>query len=225
MIKSKPDRIRARLALEDGTIFQGLAFGAAWPEKSSTGEVVFNTAMTGYQEALTDPSYAGQILTMTTPMIGNYGVTVDDVESSKPQVAGFIVRELARLRSNQRSVADLGDWLAKAGILGIEGIDTRALVRRLRLHGAMRGVISSDASISDLQLVEMARNSPVMTGCNLAAGVSPRREFVWNEEADSSPPIATRTEHGGTRHGGKRLRVLALDCGAKRSIYRHLSER
>src|SRR5436190_23602419 len=118
MIKLPPP---ARLALEDGIVFTGQAFGAASTSKTSTGEVVFNTAMTGYQEALTDPSYAGQILTMTAPMIGNYGIAVEDVESSKPQVAGFVIRELARLKSNYRAVTDVSSWLGQHGILGIQG--------------------------------------------------------------------------------------------------------
>ena len=134
MSKSRPI---ARLALEDGTIFTGKAFGACDQPLSSTGEVVFNTAMTGYQEALSDPSYAGQILTMTATMIGNYGVCEEDVESARLHVAGFVVRELARLESNYRANDDLSNWLAKSGVLAIEGIDTRALVRILRISGAM----------------------------------------------------------------------------------------
>jgi carbamoyl-phosphate synthase small subunit len=209
----------ACLALEDGTVFSGYGFGAVEKPQSTAGEVVFNTAMTGYQEALTDPSYAGQILTMTAPMVGNYGIAAEDIESAKPQVAGFVIRELARLRSNQRAVTDLSTWLAKAGILGIEGIDTRALVRRLRLRGVMRGVISCDQSKSDQQLVEIARQSPQMGGQNLAATVSPSSETEWTEDLGEwrmSPRNAANS---------KRFKVLALDCGAKRNIYRHLTDR
>lgn len=214
--KSRPI---ARLALEDGAIFTGFGFGAIEKPQTTTGEVVFNTAMTGYQEALTDPSYAGQILTMTAPMIGNYGIADEDVESAKPQVAGFVIRELARLRSNQRAVTDLSTWLSHAGVLGIEGIDTRALVRRLRLRGVMRGVISNDATLSDDQLVTLARRSPQMEGQNLAAAVSPSNESQWTEDLGQ---WSTTRRHSPN---GKRFRVLALDCGAKRNIYRHLAER
>ena len=140
------DERRCRVALEDGTMVHGRSFGAA-QSKCVTGEVVFNTAMCGYQEALTDPSYAGQILVMTAPEIGNYGVNESDVESNSPQVAGFIVREVSRYVSNYRSSSDLGSWLAKSGILAMDGVDTRALVRRIREMGALKGVISTDSSL------------------------------------------------------------------------------
>jgi carbamoyl-phosphate synthase small subunit len=218
-------RPAARLVLEDGTIFNGVAFGFCEAPFTSVGEVVFNTAMTGYQEALTDPSYAGQILTMTASMIGNYGVAAEDVESSKPQVAGFVIRELSRITSNQRSIIDLHSWLAKAGILGIEGFDTRALVRKLRMSGSMKGAISCDAAKSDAQLVEMARSAPDMSGCNLAAGVSVRERSSWTEKLGEWTPTHTaRTIHASPQ-AVRRFRVLALDCGAKRNIYRNLAER
>src|SRR5882672_6720947 len=134
MIQAQPSgRPVARLALENGSVFAGRAFGAFSKPVTSTGEVVFNTAMCGYQEAITDPSYSGQILTMTAPMIGNYGVNTEDGESGHPQIAGFVIRELSRIPSNYRSSTDLSSWLAEAGILGIEGIDTRGLVRLLRM--------------------------------------------------------------------------------------------
>jgi carbamoyl-phosphate synthase small subunit len=212
----------ARLALEDGTVFSGSAFGACHDSRSVTGEVVFNTAMTGYQEALTDPSYAGQILTMTAPMIGNYGISPEDVESARPQVAGFVIRERSRIDSNFRSKLGLHEWLASAGVLAIEGIDTRALVRRLRTQGALRGVISTESSLSNAALVELARTSAPMTGRNLAAEVSPRSAAEFKENlglwADAIRPA--------TRHpSNRRFRVVALDCGAKRNIYRHLVQR
>ena len=235
------ERPQARLALEDGTVFTGTAFGACDAPLTWAGEVVFNTAMTGYQEALTDPSYAGQILTFTTPMMGNYGVCGEDVESGRPQVAGVVVRELARLRSNHRAVGDLSSWLAAAGVLGIEGIDTRALVRRLRNEGAMRGVLSCDADLSDRGLVDLARQSPVMTGRNLAAGVSPREASSWDEDlgewrpqtrthgqaalAHATPEGRRKPAHGMGPAHARAWRVLALDCGAKRNIYRHLADR
>ncbi len=205
----------ARLALEDGTVFTGRAFGGCDTGPGVAGEVVFNTAMTGYQEAITDPSYAGQILTFTAPMMGNYGVCREDSESRRPQVAGVVVRELARRRSNHRAVTDLSDWLAEAGVPGVQGIDTRALVRRLRIGGAMRGVISLDASRSDAEVVELALGSPVMSGRNLVAAVSPDRTSGWNEALDVT------SSSGGQR----RWRVLALDCGAKHNILRHLVQR
>src|SRR5450432_348017 len=134
------DQNVAKLALEDGTVFTGRAFGA---RGTSEGEVVFNTSMCGYQEILTDPSYKGQIVTMTYPLIGNYGINSEDVESRVPQVDGFIVRECTRIPSNFRSHGTLADYLAEHRILGLEGIDTRSLVRRLRVRGAMRGVLST----------------------------------------------------------------------------------
>ena len=127
----------AKLALEDGTIFSGSAFGA---RGEVDGEVCFNTSMTGYQEILTDPSYRGQIVTMTYPEIGNYGINAEDMESAKPHLAGFIVRERSRRVSNFRATGGLEEYLAQYGIVGLEGIDTRALVRRLRIRGAMNGV-------------------------------------------------------------------------------------
>lgn len=226
-MNTTPSAPVARLALEDGTVFAGTGFGATDAAKTTTGEVVFNTAMTGYQEALTDPSYSGQILTMTTPMIGNYGVAAEDVESGTPQVAGFVVRELAKLHSNQRAVSDLSSWLAQYGVMGIQGIDTRALVRRLRQSGVMRGVISTDATKSDSELVALARSAPSMAGQNLARNVSPKVESDWTEDLGAWGASAAREAASGTEvaKGKKVWRVLALDCGAKRNIYRHLVER
>src|SRR5512142_1507971 len=132
--------MKAILALEDGSVFHGEGFGAS---ASACGEVCFNTSMTGYQEVLTDPSYKGQIVTMTYPLIGNYGVNTEDRESARAQVEGFLVRELARLPSNFRSQGRLEDYLKEHNVLGMEGIDTRALVRRLRVRGSMNGVLST----------------------------------------------------------------------------------
>ena len=143
----------ARLALADGTVFTGRSFGATG---EAFGEVVFNTSMTGYQEVLTDPSYKGQIVTMTYPLIGNYGTNGEDLESRRPQVEGFVVRELTRVPSSFRSNNSLEAFLAENHVLGIEGIDTRALVRRLRVRGAMTGVLSttdeSDAALAGTSL-------------------------------------------------------------------------
>src|SRR5437868_5107753 len=130
----------AKLALEDGTVFTGRAFGASG---TSEGEVVFNTSMTGYQEILTDPSYKGQIVTMTYPLIGNYGINREDVESRCPHVAGFVIKELSPVASNWRSDMTLDQYLKQNNIIGIEGIDTRALVRKIRITGAMRGILST----------------------------------------------------------------------------------
>jgi carbamoyl-phosphate synthase small subunit len=216
------DHSPARLALESGAVFHGRAFGSTGPSANQVGEVVFNTAMCGYQEALTDPSYAGQILTMTTPQVGNYGVCAEDVESAGPQVAGFVVRELARLRSNYRSCDDVSSWLAAHGVVGIEGVDTRAIVRLLRRDGAMRGVISHDPTPSDAELIEQARRSEMMSGLDLACTVSPRSALDWNgglgewRPAVLPPPDAARAE---------RWRVMAIDCGGKHNIYRHLTDR
>lgn len=214
----KDELIPSRLALEDGSVFRGFAFGARGVD--SEGEVVFNTAHCGYQEAITDPSYAGQILTFTAPMMGNYGVAADDYESQKPQVAGVVIRELSRVPSNFRSVIDLGSWLAKAGVPGIYGIDTRALVTRLRSGGSMRGVICSDQSKSDADLVERARSIPEMSGQDLASLASCGTKSTWTE-AVSELQILRPTSNPG----GKTFKVAALDCGGKRNIYRNLRER
>src|SRR2546428_2762738 len=139
----------AKLALEDGTVFTGRGFGASG---TTEGEVVFNTSMTGYQEILTDPSYKGQIVTMTYPLIGNYGINRQDVESRRPHVAGFIIKELSPVYSNYRADMSLDEYLKENHILGIEGIDTRALTRKLRISGAMRGVLSTEI-LDDQQLV------------------------------------------------------------------------
>ncbi len=198
----------ARLALEDGTVFRGFAFGSCDGLGPVAGEVVFNTAMTGYQEAVTDPSYMGQILTFTAPLIGNYGISREDVESDGPQVAGVVIRELSRHHSNHRAFTDLASWLAEAGVIGIQGVDTRALVRRLRMLGSMRGVISARTELSDRELIEQARRSQAMSGRNLAAEVSPDEPSRWGE--------LERPEA---------LRVLVLDCGAKHNILRNLAKR
>ncbi len=214
-------RVTARLALEDGTIFRGVAFGALPEGRPATGEVVFNTAMCGYQEALTDPSYTGQILVMTAPQIGNYGITEEDQESRGPAVRGFVIRERSRRVSNYRAVEDLSSWLAKAGVPGIEGIDTRALVRHLRSRGVMRGVIAFGDSATDASLVETARASESMNGQNLAGCVSPRSKSTWDASLGDWKP---RGVPAGSP-AGRRFKVVALDCGAKHNILRHLAER
>jgi carbamoyl-phosphate synthase small subunit len=212
------DRRTCRLALEDGTVFPGHAFGLCTDGVSSGGEVVFNTAMCGYQEALTDPSYSGQILTMTPTEVGNYGIADEDVESAAVAVKGFVVREAIDEPSNHRARAGLGEWLAKAGVIGLCGIDTRALVRILRTKGALRGVLFVGDTKSDADLVAMARALPSMAGQNLAGCASPTSGSTWSEG------LGEWTLRGQPR-AGRTFRVVALDCGAKRNIYRNLAER
>src|SRR5262249_18799285 len=167
----------AKLALEDGTVYSGRSFGGSGER---FGEVVFNTSMTGYQEVLTDPSYKGQIVTMTYPLIGNYGVNDEDLESSQPQVEGFVVRELSRIPSNFRSAGDLDTYLIKYSVMGLEGIDTRALVRRIRVRGAMTGVLST-TDLDDASLVQKARTAPGIVGRDLVRQVVPERPFAWRD--------------------------------------------
>src|SRR5712671_2764245 len=159
---SNDENRTAKLALEDGAVFTGRHFGAPG---TSEGEVVFNTSMTGYQEILTDPSYKGQIVTMTYPLIGNYGINRQDVESKRPHVAGFVIKELAPLHSNYRADTSLDEYLRENNIIGIQGIDTRALTRKLRISGAMRGVLSTTIT-SDEELVSKARHAAQMAGAD-----------------------------------------------------------
>jgi carbamoyl-phosphate synthase small subunit len=207
--------VRAKLALENGTVFEGEAFGS--PGETS-GEVVFNTSLSGYQEIFTDPSYAGQIVTMTYPLIGNYGVNEADLESSHPQVAGVVVREYFDFHSNFRSSGSLGAWLERQGIPAIQGIDTRMLTRMLRTEGALRGVLST-AELDDARLVERARNSPQMSGLDLATRVSCGEPYRWSgldETAFALPALETGI-------GERRFRVAAYDFGIKRNILRRLA--
>jgi carbamoyl-phosphate synthase small subunit len=203
----------AKLALEDGTVFTGRNFGA---QGTSEGEVVFNTSMTGYQEILTDPSYKGQIVTMTYPLIGNYGLNREDVESKCPHVAGFVIKELSPVYSNWRADMSLADYLQENQIIGIEGIDTRALVRRIRTRGAMRGILSTDM-LDDQELVERAQHAAQMAGADWVRAVKPTHGYAWEE--DQGAWNIGKVERGDGLH------VVALDCGAKHNILRHLSER
>jgi carbamoyl-phosphate synthase small subunit len=205
--------IPAKLALEDGAVFTGRAFGAAG---TSVGEVVFNTAMTGYQEVLTDPSYKGQIVTMTYPLIGNYGINTRDVESAGPHVAGFVVRELSPIFSNYRAQMSLDEYLKTSNVIGIEGIDTRALTRRLRIGGAMRGVLSTQI-LDDSALIDRARKAAAMAGADWVQAVKPKSQYSWNQDQGEWPV--------GEVLRGDGLRVVALDCGAKQNIMRHLTQR
>ncbi len=206
--------MEAKLILENGTVFIGTSFGA---QGETTGEVVFNTSMTGYQEILTDPSYAGQIVTMTYPLIGNYGVNPDDMESVKPQVAGFVVKEYSAFPSNFRSVESLGDWLKKNSIIGIEGIDTRMLTKILRSSGAMRGIIST-SSLDDETLLAKVRKSPEMTGWDLAKQVTTKEVYKWN--SIDKTPFALKTQK---TPGKKQWKVAVYDYGVKHNILRRLT--
>ena len=209
--------MRAILALEDGRHFIGQSFGAPG---TTVGEACFNTSMTGYQEILTDPSYRGQIVCMTYPEIGNYGVNQDDTESHRPHLAGFIVRENSRIYSNFRGQQALGDYLQQHGIPAIQGIDTRALVRRLRNFGAMRGILSS-VERDDARLVAKAKASPGLVGRDLVREVLPEQSRVWQgglhdlARYPAGPPQPTQ---GAQKH------VVALDFGMKWNIARHLTE-
>src|SRR5437773_4046999 len=171
--------MEATLALEDGTWYRGAAAGA---EGDARGEVVFNTSMTGYQEVLTDPSYAGQIVTMTCPEIGNYGVTREDVESRAPQVAGFIIRDESPVASNWRAERTLREYLVANKIVAISDIDTRALTRQLRSGGVMRGVIATGNALDPKALVERALAIPQMEGSDLVRGVTSSTAFDWPAE-------------------------------------------
>ena len=214
---------RAALALEDGTVYFGESFGGTG---TVSGEVCFNTSMTGYQEILTDPSYRGQILTMTAPQIGNYGVNRTDVESGRLQMAGFVVRDASRIASNFTATGTLGDYLAAAGVVGLAGIDTRALVRRLRMRGAMTGVLSSE-QLDATRPVEMARSAPALVGRDLVREVMPEREQEWIEPLDADATPLPQPAEGGVLPAHEppqpfAKHVVALDYGMKWNIARHL---
>jgi len=206
----------AKLALEDGTVYTGVSIGVPGEVE---GEVCFNTSMTGYQEILTDPSYRGQIVTMTYPQIGNYGVNEDDLESSRPHLAGFIVREHSRINSNFRSETSLGDFLKEWGVVAIESIDTRALVRRIRSAGAMRGIISTE-NLDDASLVAKAKASPGLVGRDLVKEVLPDMPCDWRESVSSWTHL--NGERGKGKGGNSGPHVVALDFGMKWNIPRHL---
>ncbi|MFC1668545.1 glutamine-hydrolyzing carbamoyl-phosphate synthase small subunit [Chlamydiota bacterium] len=200
---------KAYIVLEDGTSFSGISFGA---HGERTGEVVFNTSMTGYQEILTDPSYKGQLVTMTYPLIGNYGVNSDDVESIKPQVEGFIVKEYSKIYSNWRGTQSLGDYLKEHNIIGIEDIDTRALTRHIRVAGAMKAVLSTVSDDIEI-LTKKAQESPGLIRRDLVKEVTCEKPYHWN----SSKFSVTKKE-------GKRFRIAAIDCGIKFEMLRILEE-
>jgi carbamoyl-phosphate synthase small subunit len=226
----------AKLALEDGTVFTGVSFGATG---EVDGEVCFNTSMTGYQEILTDPSYRGQIVAMTYPEIGNYGVNADDVESAKPHLAGFIVRQKSRRASNFRATGELDDYLVKAGVVGLAGIDTRALVRHIRDRGAMKGVLST-IDLNDESLVAKAISSRGLVGRDLVREVIPDNRRNWHDRLSPwtrLPPAAIgqasqpdveqsvdKEEEKSNENSGAAPHVVAMDYGMKWNIARHLAD-
>ncbi len=205
--------MKAILALEDGTVFHGESFGAAG---EVAGEVIFNTSMTGYQEILTDPSYKGQIVTMTYPLIGNYGVNKSDVESAKPQAEGFVIRALSPVASNWRKEATLEEWLKAHGTVAIQGVDTRALTVLLRDGGALKGILST-VDLDEKRLVRKAIDSPGLIGRDLVKEVTCPKAYPWPEE----PPQGAGPAGAGSR---RVFRVVAVDCGMKAQIPRMLTQ-
>ncbi len=204
----------ALLALEDGTVFEGKAFGAP---VDKAGEVVFNTSLTGYQEIFTDPSYAGQIVVLTNPQIGNYGTNDADNEAGRPFFEGLVVREYSPVASNWRSDADADSFLSKHGIPAVTGIDTRTLVRKLRMGGVLRGVISS-TNLDHKDLIERAKSIPSMAGMDLATRVTTQQNYSWTEGV--SPVSESEVLLAGL---APRFNVVAYDFGIKRNILRRLA--
>lgn len=191
--------MKAILALEDGTIYKGTSFGASG---ESYGEIVFNTSMAGYQEILTDPSYKGQVVAMTYPLIGNYGINEEDAESIKPFVEGFVVKECSKIASSWRSKRSLPDYLKENGIVGIEGVDTRSLTLHIRQSGELKSVIST-TDLDEKSLIKKASGSKGLAGMDLVKDVVPEKRYVWNKTG--------------------RYHVVVLDCGVKFNILRQLS--
>jgi carbamoyl-phosphate synthase small subunit len=219
--------MKAILALEDGSVFHGQGFGA---RASACGEVCFNTSMTGYQEILTDPSYKGQIVTMTYPLIGNYGVNEVDVESWQPHVAGFVIRELSPVVSNWRADFSLAEYLEKNGIPGIQGVDTRALTKKLRVRGALNGFISTE-KISDTEAVSRAKNWPGLVGVDYVREVTHKEAFRWDERDEQSANF--KLISGNTLIEARSVRdllppadipIVAFDYGMKYNILRRLRQ-
>lgn len=211
--------MEALLALEDGRTFPCRSFTG---HGETSGEVVFNTSMTGYQEVLTDPSYRGQMVTMTYPLIGNYGVNPEDVESDRIQVAAFLVREYQDFPSNYRSTGSLADYLKKEGVLGVEDLDTRALTRHIRTAGAMRAVISTE-DLNPESLIERANNIPSMAGQDLASLVSTGTPYRWKDGSPSLISPKTALDKTVWAHRGEKYSVVAFDYGIKYNILRCLS--
>ena len=219
--------MKAILALEDGSVFHGEGFGA---RASACGEVCFNTSMTGYQEILTDPSYKGQIVTMTYPLIGNYGVNKEDVESWKPHVGGFVIRELSPVVSNWRAEMSLSDYLEQNGIPGIQGLDTRALTKKLRVRGALNGFISTEG-LDAKEALERAKNWPGLIGVDYVREVTHSEPFVWDEAGQQSSLFrlahSAEPSNGGTSDSPlppADIPIVAYDFGMKYNILRRLRQ-
>jgi carbamoyl-phosphate synthase small subunit len=216
--------MNAILALEDGSVFKGRGFGG---RGQACGEVCFNTCMTGYQEILTDPSYKGQIVTMTYPLIGNYGVNEGDVESWQPHVAGFVVRELSPVVSNWRAQSSLGEYLEKNGIPAIQGVDTRALTKKLRVRGVLNGFIATE-DIAAEEAVARARNWPGLGATDYVKIVTHREPFLWDEEAAQSSPFALPRGSNNTIASvplpPADIPIVAYDFGMKYNILRRLRQ-
>jgi carbamoyl-phosphate synthase small subunit len=219
--------MKAILALEDGSVFHGQGFGA---RASACGEVCFNTSMTGYQEILTDPSYKGQIVTMTYPLIGNYGVNGVDVESWRPHVAGFVIRELSPVVSNWRADFSLAEYLKKNGVPGIQGIDTRALTKKLRVRGALNGFISTEG-LSEAEAVKCAKEWPGLVGVDYVKEVTHKAAFRWDEKDEQSAnfKLAIGNEPANARQLREPLPpadipIVAFDYGMKYNILRRLRQ-
>jgi len=219
--------MKAILALEDGSVFHGEGFGA---RASACGEVCFNTSMTGYQEILTDPSYKGQIVTMTYPLIGNYGVNQQDVESWRPHVGGFVIRELSPVVSNWRADFSLADYLAQNGIPGIQAVDTRALTKKLRVRGALNGFISTE-DISDAEAIARAKDWPGLAGVDYVKEVTHREAFRWDEHDEQSAAFdLIRGVKGGDARNTRKpmppadVPIVAFDYGMKYNILRRLRQ-
>ena len=219
---------KAILALEDGTVFKGQAFGAT---ESVAGEVCFNTSMTGYQEILTDPSYKGQIVTMTYPLIGNYGVNDQDIESYETHTSGFVIRELSPVVSNYRSDCSLNEYMVKNNIPGIQGIDTRALTKKLRVRGSMNGYLTTKQDVSEEEALEKARNWPGLIGIDFVKEVTHKSAFEWDQQDQVS--AAFRLPHGPTELDGRiqrkdlpaaEITIVAYDFGVKYNILRMLRQ-
>jgi len=219
--------MKAILALEDGTVFQGEGFGA---RAAACGEVCFNTSMTGYQEILTDPSYKGQIVTMTYPLIGNYGVNSQDVESWRPHVSGFVIRELSPMVSNWRADHSLSDYLETNGIPGIQGIDTRALTKKLRVRGALNGFISTEGT-PEAEAVERAKSWPGLSGTDYVREVTHKTSFRWDEKDEQSASF--KLTRGSAKTEARQVRnplppadipIVAFDYGMKYNILRRLRQ-
>jgi carbamoyl-phosphate synthase small subunit len=219
--------MKAILALEDGSVFHGMGFGA---RASACGEVCFNTSMTGYQEILTDPSYKGQIVTMTYPLIGNYGVNRQDVESWQPHVAGFVIRELSPVVSNWRAESSLSEYLEQNGIPGIQCIDTRALTRKLRVRGALNGFISTKGTPTD-EAVKRAKDWPGLMGVDYVKEVTHKEAFLWDQKDEQSANFNLIRVSGSAGARDARdplpaadIPIVAYDYGMKYNILRRLRQ-